>query len=59
MFIEIPPCSPDHIRRVVFRGSLPMPDSEVLWHHAYGILEMGHSGRYLISSIALSDINHH
>ena len=23
MFIEIPPCSPDHIRRVVFRGSLP------------------------------------
>ena len=25
MFIEIPPCSPDHIRRVVFRGSLPVP----------------------------------
>ena len=24
MYIEIPPCSPDHIRRVVFRGSLPM-----------------------------------
>ena len=24
MLIEIPPCSPDHIRRVVFRGSLPM-----------------------------------
>ena len=30
MFIEIPPCSPDHIRWVVFRGSLPMPGSEVL-----------------------------
>ena len=29
MFIEIPPCSSDHIRRVVFRGSLPMPGSEV------------------------------
>ena len=29
MLIEIPPCSPDHIRRVVFRGSLPMPGSEV------------------------------
>ena len=27
MLIEIPPCSPDHIRRVVFRGSLPMPGS--------------------------------
>ena len=33
MFIEIPPCSPDHIRRVVFRGSLPMPGFEVPWHH--------------------------
>ena len=22
MFIEIPPCSQDHIRRVVFRGSV-------------------------------------
>ena len=27
MFIEILLCSPDHIRRVVLRGSLPMPDS--------------------------------
>ena len=27
MFIEIPSCSPDHIRQVVFRGSLPMPGS--------------------------------
>ena len=27
MFIGIPPCSPDHIRRVVFRGSLSMPGS--------------------------------
>ena len=25
MFIEIPSCSPDHLSRVVFRGSLPMP----------------------------------
>ena len=24
MFTKIPPCSSDHIRRVVFRGSLPM-----------------------------------
>ena len=59
MFIEIPPCSTDHIRQVVFRGSLPMPGSEVPWHHVYGISEMGHSGWYLIYSIALSDINHH
>ena len=59
MFIEIPPCSPDHIRWVVFRGSLPMPGSEVPWHHVYGISEMGHSGWYLIYSITLSDINHH
>ena len=29
MFIEIPPCSPDQIRLVVFRGSLSMPGSEV------------------------------
>ena len=27
MFIEIPPCSPDHLSRVVFRGSLPMSGS--------------------------------
>ena len=27
MFIEIPQCSPDNIRWVVFRGSLPMPGS--------------------------------
>ena len=33
MFIEILPCSPDHIRRVVFRGSLLMPGSEVPGHH--------------------------
>ena len=48
MLIEIPSCSPDHITRVVFRGSLLMPGSEVPWHHVYGILEMGHSGWYLI-----------
>ena len=59
MFIEIPSCSPNHIRRVVFRGSLPMSDSEVPWHHVWGISEMGHSGLYLIYSITLSDINHH
>ena len=59
MFIEISSCSPDHIRRVVFRGSLPMPGSEVPWHHIKGISEMGHNGWYLIYSIALSDINHH
>ena len=29
MFMEIPSCSPDHIRWVVFQGSLPMPGSEV------------------------------
>ena len=28
MFLEISSCSPDHIGRVVFRGSLPMPGSE-------------------------------
>ena len=33
MFIEIPPCSLDHIRRVVFQGSLLMLGSEVPWHH--------------------------
>ena len=27
MFIEIPPCSADRIRPVMFRGSLPMPGS--------------------------------
>ena len=27
MFIEIPPRSPDRIRLIVFRGSLPMPGS--------------------------------
>ena len=59
MFIEIPPCSPNHIRRVAFQGSLPMPSSEVPGHHVWGISEMGHSGWYLIYSIALSDINHH
>ena len=53
MFIEIPPCSPDHIRRVVFRDSLPMPCSEVPWPHVKGISKMGHSGWYLIYSIAL------
>ena len=58
MLIEIPPCSLDHIRRVVFGGSLPMPGSEVPWYHVYGILEMGHNGWYLIYNIALSDINH-
>ena len=59
MLIEIPSCSPNHIRRVVFRGSLPMPGSEVPLHHVLGISEMGHSGWYLIYSIALLDINHH
>ena len=29
MFIEIPPCSSDHLSWVVFRGSLPMPGSEL------------------------------
>ena len=29
MLIKIPPCSPNHIRRVVFRGSLPMQGSKV------------------------------
>ena len=29
MFIEIPPCSLDHLSRVVFRGSLSMLGSEV------------------------------
>ena len=53
MFIKILPCSPGHIRQVVFRGSLPMPGSEVTWHHVKGISKMGHSGWYLISSIAL------
>ena len=53
MLIEISPCSPDHIRQVMFRGSLPMPGSEVPWHHVWGILEMGHNGWYLIYSIAL------
>ena len=33
MLIKIPPYSLDHIRQVVFRGSLPMPGSEVPWHH--------------------------
>ena len=27
MFIEIPPCSSDHLSRVVFRGSPPMSGS--------------------------------
>ena len=58
MPIEISLCSPDHIRWVVFRGSLPIPGSKVLWHHIKGISEMGYSGWYLIYSIALSDINH-
>ena len=44
MFIEISSCSSDHIRRVVFRGSLSMSGSKVPWHHVYGISEMGHSG---------------
>ena len=35
MFIEIPLCSPDHIRRVVFRGSLPMPSFEVPWSRVF------------------------
>ena len=59
MFIEIPPCSPDHLSPVVFRGSLPMPGSKVPWYHVKGISEMGHSGWYLISNIAFSNINHH